>query len=149
MMSSRFLTLKSAIPSLIGVAGCLSVPTAAAPQEQATGDLVFSVERISKELKRTPSLQVTLDQQRPVSVATFRVAVEQREFMLPFKEQLQKEFALTDFQRQSQDWAVKCYGLNVIQLTKSLDRAMRRYETRKIRKQIARELAQLAAASKK
>jgi hypothetical protein len=82
MRSSLILTMKPAVLSLIGVVACLSAPTTAAPQQQADSDLLFSGERIRKALTRAPSLQVTLDQRRPVPVATFRVAVDQREFML-------------------------------------------------------------------
>ncbi|HSK10612.1 MAG TPA: hypothetical protein VK911_13620, partial [Vicinamibacterales bacterium] len=75
-------------------------------------------------------------------VATFKTSVE-REYMLPFKEQLHKEFELDIFQRQSQDWSSRCCGLDIIGLAKSVSKALTRYEERKIQREVARELAQV------
>ena len=72
--------------------------------------------------------------------------------MPTFEEWLQKEFALTDFQRQSQEWYAKCCGINLLNLPQwadKLDRARRRRELRKLREQIARELAHIEANKKK
>ena len=69
--------------------------------------------------------------------------------MLSFDEWLQKALELTPFQRQSQEWRAKCCGVDLVELKNTLDRALQRSEARKIRQQIARELAQLEANRKK
>jgi len=112
----------------------------AAPQQE-NHPAADSVSRIKRELERSPAERLKLDLQLPV--ATFRATVEQRRYMLSFAEWLQKEFELTPFQRQSQEWRSRCCGIDLAGLTHTLDRALQRRETRKIRNQIARELAQL------
>ena len=65
---------------------------------------------------------------------------------------LRKEFELTAFQLQSQEWSSKCCGMNLLNLhhwADKLDRARRRRDLRKVREQIAGELAQLEANRKK
>ena len=81
-------------------------------------------------------------------VATFKTSVEQRVFVLTFEEQLRKDFTLTALQRQSAEWASRCCGLDLNQLFQSAERALHRRKVRKIREQIARELAELEAARK-
>jgi len=81
-------------------------------------------------------------------VATFKTSVNQRVYVLSLEEQLRKDFTLTALQRQSADWASKCCGLNLNQLFNSAERALHRRKVRKIREQIARELAQLEAVRK-
>ena len=120
------------------------VPVEAGPQP--TRPPPYSAERISKELRNAPAKRLRLDVQTPV--ATFKTSVE-REYMLPFKEQLHKEFELDIFQRQSQDWSSRCCGLDIIGLAKSVSKALTRYEERKIQREVARELAQVEAAAKK
>jgi hypothetical protein len=106
-----------------------------------------SVERVLTELRRAPRLQITFEGlQAPVAV--FRMTVE-RDYMPSLNEQLEKEFKLNAFQRQSQEWSSKCCGLNLIELTNNLDKALKRREARKIHNQVARELAQIEAAAKK
>jgi hypothetical protein len=114
-------------------------------QQAATVEQSASLDRVARELKRTPALDLTPEGHRAVPVATFRVVVEQRQFMLTFEEQLRKEFQLTALQRQSQEWFSRCCGINEVELLKSLDRALRRREVRRIRKQIDQDLAQIAA----
>ena len=87
--------------------------------------------------------------QSQLPVATFRTSVEQRVYVLTFEEQLHKEFDLNAFQRQSADWASKCCGLDVGQVVKSIERARQRQLARKAHEQVARELAEVEAASKK
>ena len=82
-------------------------------------------------------------------MATFKTGVNQRMYVLSLEEQLRKEFTLTTLQRQSADWASKCCGLSLSQLFNSAERALHRRKVRKIREQIARELAQLKAARTK
>jgi hypothetical protein len=91
-------------------------------------------------------------------VATFRTRVDQRVRSLTFEEWLDKEFTLNDLQRQSAEWASMCcggvslggaYGIRLDVLFNHLEKALERRRVRKIREQIARELAELEAARKK
>jgi hypothetical protein len=135
---------------------CLAAPLAAAAR-QPTPDRPVSLDRIREELAKTP--QIKLDVPLEAPVATFRTRVEQRVYMLSFEEWLEKEFEMTDLQRQSADWAAKCcggyvlasgaIGIRLDPLFESLDRALKRRKVRKIREQIASELAELQAARKK
>ena len=138
-------------PSAVVVAIVLvvspSVRLEAAPQ-QPTAVLAVSVERIGEQLKKTRAPSVfDMPLERPV--ATFRTSVEGRTFVLTFEEQLRKDFTLTALQRQSAEWASKCCGINLNQLFQSAERALHRRKVRRIREQIARELAQLEAARNK
>lgn len=122
----------------------------AAASQQETQLLADSFTRIKRELESTPAERLRFDLQRPV--ATFKVEVEQRGYMLSFDEWLRKGFELTPFQRQSQEWRSRCCGINLLNLggvTTKLNEALRRREARQIREQVARELAQLEANSKK
>ncbi len=82
-------------------------------------------------------------------MATFRTRVDQRVFVLPLEDWLEKELKLTGLQRQSADWGARCCGISLDPLFKSLDDALKRRKERKTREQIARELAELEAARKK
>ena len=148
-MSSGLLTTARVTAAFCAIAVWLPTRIDAAPQQEthATAD---ALSRIKRDLQRTPTDKLTLDPQLPV--ATFRSTVEQRRYMLTFEEWLQKEFALTDFQRQSQEWYSKCCWINLLNLphwADKLDRPRRRRELAKLREQIARELAQLEAGRKK
>ena len=81
-----------------------------------------------------------------VPVATFKTRVEQRSYVLSLDQWLAKEFNLTELQRQSADWAAKCCGIGLSPLFNSMERALHRRRVRKIREEIARELAELEAA---
>ena len=124
-----------------------SVSLAAAPQPP-TGVPPVSLERIRERLNEPPAPRL-LDMPLQLPVATFKTGVDQRMYGLTLEEQLRKEFALTPLQRQSAEWASRCCGLNLNQLFNSAERALHRRKLRKIRQQIARELAQLEAARKK
>ena len=130
-------------PLVLGV--CLSAPLGAAPQ-QPTGDLPISLERIRGALEKTPAPRLKLDVQLELPVATFRTRVDQRVWVPSLEEVLRKEFTLTFLQRQSADWASRCCGIDLSQLTQSIKRALQQREVRKIREEIARELAELEAA---
>jgi hypothetical protein len=128
---------------------CIPRRIDAAPQQERHPS-ADSLSRIKRDLERTPAQQLNLD--LPVPVATFRATVEQRRFMLSFDEWLRREFELTLFQRQSQEWYAKCCGINLLNLPRwadNLDRGRQRRELRKLREQIARELAQVEANKKK
>ncbi len=135
----------------LAIVVCLRTALEAAPQPPAKDttaqDLPISVDRIAKQLSKPAPIQLKVDQQT-LPVATFRVSVEQRIYVLPFKEWLDKEFKLNDLQRQSADWASRCCGINLGSLFQKLEDAQRRHEVRKIREQIARELEDLEAAKK-
>ena len=135
---------------------CLAAPPAAAAQTPAT-DLPVSVGRIREELAKPSESRLDLEMKLPV--ATFRVRVEQRRLVPTFEEWLEKELKLTGLQRQSADWAAQCcggyrfaggsYPVSLDPLFKSLANALERRKVRKIREQIARELAELEAARKR
>ena len=145
-MASRPLTTAGAIAAFCAGAWCLPIRIDAATQ-QDTHATTDALSRIKRELKKTPTDKLRLDPQLPV--ATFRATVEQRRFMLPFDEWLWKEFELTPFQRQSQEWRSKCCGLDLLELAGRLDKTLRRREVRRLREQIARELAQIEANKRK
>jgi hypothetical protein len=149
-------TLLRAIPPTLVV--WLAAPLGAAPQ-QPTTDLPVSLDRIREELAKPPETGLKLDVPLKVPVATFKTRVEQRVFMPTFEEWLEKEFKMNEFQRQSADWAAKCcggyllasgsYGIRLDPLFDRLEKALQRRRVRKIREQIAREIAELEAARKK
>lgn len=117
----------------------LSVPLAGQELRDASpAPATVSTQRITKALKKNPAPRLKVNV--PLPVATFRTTVE-REYMLPFKEQLQKQFELTPFQRQSQEWASKGRGLNLLALAKGAKSAYRDYQARKIHEEVAQELA--------
>ena len=122
----------------------LSAPArAGAGQGLPEGVEAYSPDRVIENLRAAPVARLSLG--RDVPVATFRVTVEQRQLMLTFQEALQKQFGLTDFQRQSQEWRARCCGIDVVGAAESLNRALRRREVRKLREQLARELASIEA----
>jgi hypothetical protein len=104
-------------------------------------------------------MQLKLDMPLQAPVATFRTRVDQQVFVLTLDDWLEKEFKLLGLQRQSADWAAACcggyalasgsYGIRLDPLFKSLEKALERRKVRKVREQIARELAALEAARKK
>jgi hypothetical protein len=131
--------------SLLALVVCLSTSLAAAPQ-QPTGAPAVSLERIRRQVEKPPGRRLEVELPVQLPVATFKMSVTQHPLMLTFEEQLHKDFDLTSLQRQSQDWASRCCGINLVQLTNSIQKALRRREESRIRQQIARELAELEAA---
>ena len=129
---------------LLSLGVCLSAPLAAAAQPPAS-DPPVSLERIREELEKAPTPGLNLDVDLLIPVATFKTRVDQRAFVLTFEEWLSKEFEMDVFERQSAAWRSKCCGINLGQLTKRIERALRNREVRQIREQIARELAELEA----
>jgi hypothetical protein len=136
---------------------CLSATLGAAPQQPAT-DPPVSINRIRTKLARTgPALRIDIPV--PVPVATFRTRVDQRVYVLTLREWIDKEFKLNALQRQSADWAAGCcgggasgtrsFGVSLDPLFSSLDQALQRRRLRKVREQIAGELAQVEAARQK
>jgi hypothetical protein len=120
--------------------------SAAAPQEPSSGSPI-SLERIREDLEKPPPPRLTPAQ--PVQLRpTFKTRVDQRSWVPTLEEHLHKQFDLTAMQRQSADWAAKCCGLNIGQFVKIAEDALRARKIRKTREQIARELAELEAASR-
>jgi hypothetical protein len=132
------------VPALVVWPATLS----AAPQ-QPSEILPVSLDRIRGALEKAPPRRLTAAVPLPLPVPTFRTRVDQRVFVPTLEEHLRKEFALTVLQRQSADWASKCCGYNLGQLMTIVNDAVRERRIRKTREQIARELAELAAARKK
>ena len=127
---------------------CLAAPLEAAPQTPAT-ELPVSLERIREELAETSPTRLKLDVPLERPVARFKTRVDQQIYVLPFEEWLEKELKLIGLQRQSADWGAKCCGIDLNVVFSSLEDALQRRKERKIREQIARELAELEAARKK
>lgn len=129
---------------------CLAAPLRGAPQAPAQ-ELPVSLDRIREELSEPPpaSPRLKLDMPVEVPVARFKTRVDQRVYVLPFDEWLEKELKLVGLQRQSADWGAKCCAISLDPLFRSVEEALQRRRERKIREQIARELAELDAARKK
>ena len=138
----------SAVLSPLALVVCLAAPLGAALQPPAT-DLPVSLDRIREELSHTPPTRLKLDMPVPAPVARFKTRVDQQVFVLTFEEWLEKELKLGVLQRQSADWAAKCCAISLDLLFKSIANELQRRKERKIREQIARELAELEAARKK
>ena len=134
--------------SLPALAICPSTTLGATPQAP-TEDSPVSLDRIREALEKTPPTGLKLDMALQLPVATFRTRVDQRVYVLSFEDWLEKEFSLTPLQRQSADWAARCCGISLDPLFRKLEEALDRRRVRKIREQIAEELAQLEAARKK
>ena len=125
----------------------VAAPDGAAQQPQPN-DLPVSLERIRDELEVAVPSRLKLDMPVEKPVARFRTRVDQTVYVLTLDEWIDKEFNLIGIQRQSADWASKCCGIGLDPLFKSVENALQRRKERKIREQIARELAELEAARK-
>jgi hypothetical protein len=112
----------------------------------ATADAV-SVDRVRADLETSPAQRLNLDWNMLLPGATFRTSVEQRVYVLSFKEQLAKEFKLTPMQEQSQEWASRCCGVNLVRLVTGLEKRLERRRERKTREEVARELTPVQAAA--
>ena len=130
---------------------CSALPPVREAPGQQPGDLPVSVERIREGLgKPAPAIVA-----RPIEapVATFRTRVEQRVYVPTLREWIDSEFTRTALQRQSDEWGSRCCGVNLLQLGRQLyqgvKRARQEREVRKLRQEIARELARLEEASRK
>jgi hypothetical protein len=138
------------VPWLLILVIALSAGLGAAPQLPVTTppaqDDPVSLDRIRADLARTPQLK--LDGPLGLPVATFKVNVEQRRYVPTLQEWLDDKFTMTELQKQSADWASRCCGINVAPLFDKVEKSLQRRKERRIREQIARELAQLEAARK-
>lgn len=124
----------------------VAVPLGA--QQPQPKDLPVSLDRIRSELEEAAPSQLKLDVPVESPVPRFRSRVDQTVYVLTLDQWLDKEFNLIGIQRQSADWASKCCGIGLDPLFKSVENALQRRQKRKIREQIARELAELETARK-
>src|SRR5215204_2093796 len=108
---------------LLGLIATLS-PAVAVAQQQPRGDLPVSLERIREGVEKPAEHALTLPPLVPLT--RFRTGVEERTYMLPFKEQLDKDLEPTPIQAQSRDWTSRCCGLDLGVLFKSIDQGMQR-----------------------
>ena len=139
---------RSTVLCSLGLALWVTTVLAAAAQEPG-GELPVSRARIRTGLSKPPSTLSKVEIPVEAPVATFKTRVEQRVYMVPFKEWFDKRLELTELQRQSAEWASQCCGLNLNPVFKKIEEAMERRKLRKVREQIASELADLEAARKK
>ena len=142
---------KATASTLVAFACCSALLICAprsAGEPQSPSVPPVNVERVRERLKAPPPAG-KLSLHGALPVATFRTSVEQRVYLLTFEELLRMEFKLTPLQQQSQDWYGRCCGINLIALVNSLDKEMKRRQERKVREQVARELALVEAAAKK
>jgi len=140
--------LRTTTPAFALLAMLLTLSATAAAQEPATV-LPTSLEHVQDTLTRTPSKSLKFDAKVPVPAATFKVTVTGRPFVVPIMESVRKKFELTPLQRQSAQWSSQCCGLNLATLTESVEKAFRRWEERRIRDRVSRELAEVEAAARK
>jgi uncharacterized protein YfcZ (UPF0381/DUF406 family) len=136
---------RCALLSVLALLMGLSATLDAAPQA-ASAAPPLSLDRIKKELARTPPPEFKSDMQLQVPV-TFKSRVDQRVFVQTLEEALHKEFDLNEIQRQSANWRSQCCGYDLSQLFRMADKAMRERQIRKTREQIWRELMELEAAA--
>ena len=123
---------------------CLSAGVRAAPQEPS-GDPGASLTRIRKGLSRPAATR--LQPSEPVQLRpTFRSETLAHPFVPTLEEDLRKTFALTDFQRRYAEYAAHAGGIDLGVLLRPIEKAMEEHRVRKIREQIARELAELQAS---
>lgn len=121
---------------------------AAAQQLPAAGQPV-SLTRIRAGIEDPAEHPLKASAASEPATPRFRTSVEERTYMLTFEEYLHKQLELTPMQRQSQEWASKCCGLDLDVVFKPIERALQRRKERKLREQIARELEELQAAREK
>jgi len=125
---------------------------AGAQSQQGTPASPLSLDRMKEELQKPQPQGLDLDVELDVPVATFKTRVDERiprAYLITVEDQLRRQLTLTDLQRQSADWAARCCGINLLEVfasvKKNVDEATKRREVRKIREQIAWELAELEA----
>ncbi len=129
--------------SLIGLG--VTAPMAEAAPQQVARESGDSVQHVRTQLDK-PQVPTLKNAPPPRPLPTFRSSVDHRVWVLTLEEQLHKEFDLTPLQRQSADWSARCCGINLIQVAKGINKAFQQAEERRVRGQIARELAEIEAA---
>jgi hypothetical protein len=136
------LCLSSGTSAASGASAAKEPAVARVPSQAQEQRAPVSLDRIRKAVARTPALK--LDSKPPTP--TFRTTTEGRALMVPFQEHLRQKLELTPLQRQSQQWASQCCGIDLGRLFKGLEKALERRKARQVREQIGRELAELEAA---
>jgi hypothetical protein len=127
----------------------MSAATVLGASSQApANDIPTSLDRIREELAQTPPSRLKLDRPVEAPVARFKTQVDGRVYLLTLDEQMRKEFELTGLKRQSAEWAAKCCGISLDPLFEAIKDARERRKVRKIREQIAREIAELEALAR-
>jgi hypothetical protein len=127
---------------LLAVVVCvLGVAAAPAAEPQRAEQLpAVSVERLREELEKPPPPR--LQPKVPVPLRpTFRSRVEGRPWVPTLEEHLHEEFDLTPLQRQSAEWRSRCCGFDLGVIFDYFERVQREREERRIRAQIAHEIA--------
>ena len=123
---------------VVCVLGVAAVP--AAEPQQAEQLPAVSVERLREELEKPPPPR--LQPKVPVPLRpTFRSRVEGRPWVPTLEEHLHEEFDLTPLQRQSAAWRSRCCGFDLGVIFDYFERVQREREERRIRAQIAHEIA--------
>ncbi|HET7694147.1 MAG TPA: hypothetical protein VFK57_00415 [Vicinamibacterales bacterium] len=104
-----------------------------------------SLSRIKQRLNKPAATR--LAPKEPVQLRpTFRTHVTGRPWVPTLEEHLRETFTLTDFQRQYAAYAGRCCGLDLGALVGTIDRALAERRERKIREEVARELAFVEAS---
>jgi hypothetical protein len=118
----------------------------AAPQQQL--DVPgLSVERIREELEKPPPPR--LQPKATVELRpAFKSRVEGRPWVPTLEEHLHQQFDLTPLQRQSAEWRARCCGFDLGLIFDYFEKVSRERELRRIRAQIAHEVAVIEARQK-
>ena len=112
----------------------------AAEPQQAEQLPAVSVERLREELEKPPPPR--LQPKVPVPLRpTFKSRVEGRPWVPTLEEHLHDEFDLTPLQRQSAEWSSRCCGFDLGLIFDQIERVNREREERRVRAQIAHEIA--------
>ena len=123
---------------------CLQAVAGASPQDPA-GETVSGLSRLKQRLGKPASK--ALKPSEPVQLRPiFRTRSVDRPFVPTLEEHLHKTFELTDFQRQYAMYAASCCGIDLAALFGKVERALDERRERKIREEVARELAFVEAA---
>ena len=126
------------LAAVVCVFGLAAAP--AAEPRQAEQIPTLSIERLREELEKPPPPR--LQPKVPVPLRpTFRSRVEGRPWVLTLEEELHEEFDLTPLQRQSAEWRSRCCGFNLGLIFEHIEKVRREREERRIRAQIAHEIA--------
>ena len=138
-------TVAIGLAASVAIGGIAMDARAEAPQQaQATAAQPVetpSLDRIRRQLDREPGLEIEFQ----VPVPTFHVTVEERRYMLTFDEWLHKEFDLNPFQKKWLEHYAKGVlftptGVDLLQVHDRWKRFSRQLESRKARREVAREL---------
>ena len=132
--------MRALLAVVVCVFGVAAAPSAEPRQAEQIPTL--SVERLREELEKPPPPR--LQPNKPVPLRpTFRSRVEGRPWVPTLEEHLHEEFDLTPLQRQSAEWSSRCCGFDLGVIFEQIEKVRREREERRIRAQIAHEIAVL------